>query len=217
MLLNCERRQKCRIPAFPGKNTTKRCQHAAQIDINLTSNALSIRPRPHFPRRSPIKRNGENYQQLSLTCAYLQSSVLFLLSKQPPSPPPATFIAPVKDENVSLEISAKRWNLVLSSPRRSELCIALNNLALSCRFSKDLSTRTGKQVKSRWRLCWKFISPLIIFSVIVGGIVQMIISGEFKYTAWDRNEVLIRLHVILCYITSRDMMWCDTDPLNARQ
>lgn len=60
------------------------------------------------------------------------------------------------------------------------------------RFSKDLSSRTGKQVKSRWKLCWKFISPLIIFSVIVGGIVQMIRNGEFTYTAWDRTEAKVK-------------------------
>ncbi|PFX32317.1 sodium- and chloride-dependent transporter XTRP3-like isoform X2 [Stylophora pistillata] len=60
------------------------------------------------------------------------------------------------------------------------------------RFSKDLSSKTGKQVKSRWKLCWKFFSPLIIFSVIVGGLVQTIRNGEFTYTAWDRTEAKIK-------------------------
>jgi len=51
---------------------------------------------------------------------------------------------------------------------------------------------TGEQVNSRWKVCWKFVSPLIILSVIIGGIVQMIrqiARGEFSYTAWDRDEV----------------------------
>lgn len=51
---------------------------------------------------------------------------------------------------------------------------------------------TGKQLNSRWKLCWKFVSPLIILSVIIGGIVQIIrqiARGEFAYTAWDRDEV----------------------------
>lgn len=51
---------------------------------------------------------------------------------------------------------------------------------------------TGKQVLSRWKICWKFISPLIILSVVIGGIVQIIrqiARGEFAYTAWDRDEV----------------------------
>lgn len=61
-----------------------------------------------------------------------------------------------------------------------------------CRFSKDLYQMTGKHVKSRWKICWKFISPLIIFCVIIGGMVQMIeaiAKGNFTYTAWDRNQV----------------------------
>lgn len=52
---------------------------------------------------------------------------------------------------------------------------------------------TGKRVKRRWRICWKFISPLIILSVIIGGLVQMIrdmADGKYTYTAWDRNKVI---------------------------
>lgn len=51
---------------------------------------------------------------------------------------------------------------------------------------------TGKRVKSRWQICWKFISPLIILGVIIGGIIQMIkqmADGKFTYTAWDRTKV----------------------------
>ena len=65
-------------------------------------------------------------------------------------------------------------------------------LTSSCRFSKDLCAMTGKHLNSRWKVCWKFISPLIILSVIIGGIVQIIRQigrGEFAYTAWDRDEV----------------------------
>ncbi|XP_068722930.1 sodium- and chloride-dependent transporter XTRP3-like [Montipora capricornis] len=63
------------------------------------------------------------------------------------------------------------------------------------RFSKDLYQMTGKPVKRRWKICWKFISPLIIFCVITGGIVQMIkamAKGEFTYTAWDRNQAKVK-------------------------
>lgn len=52
---------------------------------------------------------------------------------------------------------------------------------------------TGKRVKRRWRICWKFISPLIILGVIIGGLVQMIrdmADGKYTYTAWDRNKVI---------------------------
>ena len=62
----------------------------------------------------------------------------------------------------------------------------------SFRFSKDLCAMTGERVKSRWKACWKFMSPLIILSVIIGGIVQIIrqiARGEFAYAAWDRDEV----------------------------
>lgn len=58
---------------------------------------------------------------------------------------------------------------------------------------------TGERVKSRWKVCWKFVSPLIILSVIIGGIVQkirQIARGEFSYTAWDRDEV--NQNVIRC-------------------
>ena len=98
----------------------------------------------------------------------------------------------------------------LVSPKISELFTkswAVKCLTLSCRFSKDLSSRTGKQVKSRWKLCWKFISPLIIFSVIVGGIVQMIRNGEFTYTAWDRTEVISGM---LCFTLFHCGRWGDS-------
>lgn len=63
------------------------------------------------------------------------------------------------------------------------------------KFSKDLCAMTGKQLNSRWKLCWKFVSPLIILSVIIGGIVQIIrqiARGEFAYTAWDRDEAKVK-------------------------
>ena len=52
----------------------------------------------------------------------------------------------------------------------------------------------GQPIKTRWKICWKFISPVIILGVIVGGITQMIQTGHFTYTAWDRVEV--ELHPI---------------------
>lgn len=59
---------------------------------------------------------------------------------------------------------------------------------------------TGKRVKRRWRICWKFISPLIILGVIIGGLVQMIrdmADGKYTYTAWDRNKVISLKKLIL--------------------
>lgn len=63
------------------------------------------------------------------------------------------------------------------------------------KFSKDLCAMTGKRLNSRWKVCWKFVSPLIILSVIIGGIVQIIrqiVRGEFAYTAWDRDEAKVK-------------------------
>lgn len=59
---------------------------------------------------------------------------------------------------------------------------------------------TGKRVKRRWHICWKFISPLIILSVIIGGLVQMIrdmADGKYTYTAWDRNKVIFFKKLII--------------------
>ncbi|KAJ7360531.1 hypothetical protein OS493_015634 [Desmophyllum pertusum] len=71
-------------------------------------------------------------------------------------------------------------------------CIGVAFIYGMDKFSNDLCVMTGKQVKSRWKICWKFISPLIILSVIIGGIVQMIVSGEFTYTAWDRDQAKVK-------------------------
>jgi len=74
-------------------------------------------------------------------------------------------------------------------------CIGVAYIYGMDRFSKDLHLMTGKQLKTRWQICWKFISPLIILSVIIGGIVQMIraiADGQFTYTAWDRNEAEVK-------------------------
>lgn len=76
-------------------------------------------------------------------------------------------------------------------------CVGVTYVYGMDRFSKDLYQMTGKHVKSRWKICWKFISPLIIFCVIIGGMVQMIeaiAKGNFTYTAWDRNQAKVKYH-----------------------
>lgn len=74
-------------------------------------------------------------------------------------------------------------------------CVGVTFIYGVDRFSKDLRLMTGKKVKRRWQICWKFISPLIILSVIIGGLVQMIrslVDGNFTYTAWDRNQAKVK-------------------------
>ena len=94
---------------------------------------------------------------------------------------------------VKVDIVVLILRCLIENPSIIYLCICLFiYFSICARFSKDLYLMTGKHVKSKWRICWKFISPLIILGVIIGGIVQMIkamAAGQFTYTAWDRTQV----------------------------
>ena len=37
-----------------------------------------------------------------------------------------------------------------------------------------------------WLICWKFISPVAMFGILVASFIQMAVSGS-TYDAWDAN------------------------------
>ncbi|XP_031552560.1 sodium- and chloride-dependent transporter XTRP3A-like [Actinia tenebrosa] len=67
-------------------------------------------------------------------------------------------------------------------------CIGLCYIYGLDKFSKDILTLTGRELSWKWKLCWKFISPLIILGLIIGSIINFIQTGERYYKAWDSNK-----------------------------
>ena len=53
--------------------------------------------------------------------------------------------------------------------------------------NNDIELMTGSRPNLYWLICWKFISPVAMFGILVASFAQMIISGS-SYDAWDADN-----------------------------
>lgn len=78
------------------------------------------------------------------------------------------------------------------------------------RFADDIEMMTGKRPELYWLICWKYLSPLAMISILIASIVEIATDGS-GYPAWiasegrtERHEwpvwaiVLIVILVLIC-------------------
>ena len=62
------------------------------------------------------------------------------------------------------------------------------------RFAEDIKDMTGKKPWIGWRICWKYISPLALFIVLVATIYDLT-EGTATYSAFVGCEQVGKSHL----------------------
>jgi solute carrier family 6 amino acid/orphan transporter-like 15/16/17/18/20 len=52
-----------------------------------------------------------------------------------------------------------------------------------CRFADDIEMMTGQRPGLYWLICWKYLSPLAMLSILVASFVEIAVDGS-GYAAW---------------------------------
>lgn len=52
------------------------------------------------------------------------------------------------------------------------------------RFSDDIELMTGSRPRLYWLLCWKYISPVAMLTILTASFIQLFHEGSY-YPAWD--------------------------------
>ena len=67
-------------------------------------------------------------------------------------------------------------------------CGALIMYSLRARFALDIEEMTGERPGWYWRICWNFVSPVVMFTILVASLVFRFMHRP-TYLAWDRHAV----------------------------
>lgn len=72
-------------------------------------------------------------------------------------------------------------------------CIAVAYVYGLKRFADDIELMTGSRPHLYWLICWKYLSPLAMISILVASIVQIVVDGS-GYQAWVAEKGITELH-----------------------
>jgi solute carrier family 6 (neurotransmitter transporter, amino acid/orphan) member 15/16/17/18/20 len=63
----------------------------------------------------------------------------------------------------------------------------LTAFALVSRFADDIERMTGQRPGLYWLICWKYLSPMAMISILVASVWQIVNEGS-GYDAWMASE-----------------------------
>ncbi|XP_015761468.1 PREDICTED: sodium-dependent neutral amino acid transporter B(0)AT3-like [Acropora digitifera] len=86
-------------------------------------------------------------------------------------------------------LSGKQLDRVVQSASKLMLDYKVTQayLSFSFRFSDDIEYMTGSKPNVFWKVCWMFITPAAMFTILVASIVLMS-QGKASYYAWNKDQ-----------------------------
>lgn len=60
------------------------------------------------------------------------------------------------------------------------------------RFADDIEMMTGSRPALYWMICWKYLSPIAMITILVASFVELLSSGS-SYPAWVAEKGLTEL------------------------
>lgn len=63
----------------------------------------------------------------------------------------------------------------------------------ACRFADDIELMTGNRPGLYWLICWKYLSPLAMLSILVASFVEIFFEGT-GYPAWVASKGVTERH-----------------------
>lgn len=84
------------------------------------------------------------------------------------------------------------------------------------RFADDIELMTGNRPGLYWLICWKYLSPLAMLSILVASIVEILVDGS-GYPAWVASKGITEKHewpmwsiVLIGLLILASVLWIPT-------
>ncbi|XP_042205325.1 sodium-dependent neutral amino acid transporter B(0)AT3-like isoform X2 [Homarus americanus] len=71
-------------------------------------------------------------------------------------------------------------------------CISVSYVYGLRKFSDDIELMIGSRPNSFFLLCWKYISPAVMLTILGSSIIKQVMNGS-SYMAWDANAGVVKL------------------------
>ncbi|XP_053994711.1 sodium-dependent neutral amino acid transporter B(0)AT2 [Hylaeus volcanicus] len=95
-------------------------------------------------------------------------------------------------------------------------CIAVSYVYGLKRFADDIELMTGNRPGLYWLICWKYLSPLAMLSILIASIVEIMVDGS-GYPAWiaskgvtERQEWPMWSLVLIGVLILASVLWIPT-------
>ncbi|XP_069687913.1 sodium-dependent neutral amino acid transporter B(0)AT3 [Periplaneta americana] len=92
-------------------------------------------------------------------------------------------------------------------------CIGVSYVYGLKRFADDIELMTGRRPGLYWLICWKYLSPLAMLSILVASFVEIIVDGS-GYPAWvaskgvtERHEWPLWALVLIAFLILISVLW----------
>ncbi|KOC64513.1 Sodium-dependent neutral amino acid transporter B(0)AT2 [Habropoda laboriosa] len=95
-------------------------------------------------------------------------------------------------------------------------CIAVSYVYGLKRFADDIELMTGNRPGLYWLICWKYLSPLAMLSILIASIVEILVDGS-GYPAWVASKGITEKHewpvwalVLIGVLILASVLWIPT-------
>ncbi|XP_046993862.1 sodium-dependent neutral amino acid transporter B(0)AT3 [Schistocerca americana] len=92
-------------------------------------------------------------------------------------------------------------------------CVGVSYVYGLKRFADDIEMMTGKRPGLYWLICWKYLSPLAMLSILVASFVEIAVDGS-GYPAWvaskgitERHEWPVWALVLIAFLILISVLW----------
>lgn len=77
---------------------------------------------------------------------------------------------------------------------KKEIKLKLRYIEINVRrFADDIELMTGNRPGLYWLICWKYLSPMAMLSILIASIVEIIVDGS-GYPAWVASKGITEKH-----------------------
>ena len=92
-------------------------------------------------------------------------------------------------------------------------CIAVSYIYGIKKFADDIELMIGRRPHLYWLICWKYLSPLAMLSILVASFMKIAIEG-IGYPAWNPDIGATEMHdwppwsiVLIIFLISMSVLW----------
>ncbi|PNF18602.1 Sodium-dependent neutral amino acid transporter B(0)AT3 [Cryptotermes secundus] len=92
-------------------------------------------------------------------------------------------------------------------------CVGVSYVYGLKRFADDIELMTGRRPGLYWLICWKYLSPLAMLSILVASFVEIIMDGS-GYPAWVSSKGITERHewplwalILIAFLILISVLW----------
>ncbi|XP_023246286.1 sodium-dependent neutral amino acid transporter B(0)AT2-like [Copidosoma floridanum] len=92
-------------------------------------------------------------------------------------------------------------------------CIGVSYVYGIKRFADDIELMTGNRPGLYWLICWKYLSPLAMLSILVASVIEIVVDGS-GYQAWVPSKGITERHewpfwalMLIAFLILASILW----------